>query len=98
VDLPAAPDFAAKASRVLDLYQRIFQGQLLGDDEYVLSADEKTSIQARCRCHPTRPAGPARGLRVEEDLVAKVMAFIDDYNRTAKPFRWTYDGRPLKAS
>jgi hypothetical protein len=64
----------------------------------VLSADEKTSIQARCRCHPTRPAGPARGLRVEEDLVAKVMAFIDDYNRTAKPFRWTYDGRPLKAS
>jgi hypothetical protein len=26
------------------------------------------------------------------------MAFIDDYNRTATPFRWTYDGRPLKAS
>jgi transposase len=33
-----------------------------------------------------------------QDLVAKVMAFIDDYNRTATPFRWTYDGRPLKAS
>ena len=33
-----------------------------------------------------------------EDLVAKVMAFIADYNRTARPFRWTYDGRPLKAS
>jgi transposase len=33
-----------------------------------------------------------------EDLVGKVMAFIDDDNRTAKPFRWTYDGRPLKAS
>ena len=33
-----------------------------------------------------------------EDLVAKVMAFIADYNRTAKPFRWTYEGRPLKAS
>jgi hypothetical protein len=26
------------------------------------------------------------------------MAFIADYNRTARPFRWTYDGRPLKAS
>jgi hypothetical protein len=26
------------------------------------------------------------------------MAFIADYNRTAKPFRWSYDGRPLKAS
>jgi transposase len=33
-----------------------------------------------------------------EDLVAKVMAFITDYNRTATPFRWTYDGRPLKAN
>ena len=64
---PRAPDFAAKASRVLDLYQRSFQGQLLGDDEYVLSADEKTSIQARCRCHATRPAGPARGMRVEHE-------------------------------
>jgi transposase len=33
-----------------------------------------------------------------EDLVGKVMAFIADYNRTARPFRWTYDGRPLKAN
>jgi transposase len=33
-----------------------------------------------------------------EDLVARVMAFIADYNRTATPFRWTYDGRPLKAN
>ena len=33
-----------------------------------------------------------------EDLVARVMAFITDDNRTARPFRWTYDGRPLKAS
>jgi transposase len=33
-----------------------------------------------------------------QDLVGKVMAFIADYNRTARPFRWTYDGRPLKAS
>lgn len=33
-----------------------------------------------------------------EDLAAKVIAFIDDYNRAAKPFRWTYDGRPLQAA
>src|SRR5262249_29902619 len=25
-----------------------------------------------------------------EDLQAKVLAFIDSYNRTAKPFKWTY--------
>jgi transposase len=36
--------------------------------------------------------------RSVEDLVGKVMGFITDDNRTAKPFRWTYDGRPLKAS
>ena len=33
-----------------------------------------------------------------QDLVARVMAFIADDNRTARPFRWTYDGRPLKTN
>jgi len=33
----------------------------------VISADEKTSIQARCRCHPTLPPGKARMLRVNHD-------------------------------
>jgi hypothetical protein len=33
-----------------------------------------------------------------EDLKAKVLAFIDYYNRTmAKPFKWTYQGKPLAA-
>lgn len=33
-----------------------------------------------------------------EDLRAKVLAFIDYFNRTmAKPFRWTYTGKPLAA-
>jgi hypothetical protein len=36
----------------------------LGEDEYVISADEKTSIQARCRCHPTLAPGQARSMRV----------------------------------
>jgi hypothetical protein len=31
-----------------------------------------------------------------EDLQAKVLAFIDYYNRTmAKPFKWTYQGKAL---
>lgn len=30
------------------------------------------------------------------DLHAKILAFIDYFNRTAKPFRWTYAGRPLQ--
>ncbi len=33
-----------------------------------------------------------------DDLKAKVLAFIDYYNRTmAKPFKWTYQGKPLVA-
>ncbi len=58
------PDFRAKAERVLDLYARTWQGVPLGEDEYVISADEKTSIRARCRCHPTLAPGQARAMRV----------------------------------
>jgi transposase len=64
---PRDPDFAAKAGVVLDLYQRVFQAAELGTDEYVISADEKTSIQARCRCHPTLPPAKARSMRVEHE-------------------------------
>src|SRR4029077_5745994 len=33
-----------------------------------------------------------------DDLADRVIAFINNYNRTAKPFRWTYEGRPLKVA
>jgi transposase len=61
------PAFAAKAARALDLYAGIWDGQPLGAGDYVICADEKTSIQARCRCHPTLPPGKARAMRVEHD-------------------------------
>jgi hypothetical protein len=32
-----------------------------------------------------------------EDLRTRILAFISYYNQTAKPFRWTYTGRPLVA-
>jgi hypothetical protein len=64
---PRDPDFATKAARVLDLYARCFEGQPLGDNELVISADEKTSIQARCRCHPTLPPGKSRLMRVDHE-------------------------------
>jgi len=32
-----------------------------------------------------------------DDLQAKILAFIEYFNQTAKPFRWTYAGRPLQA-
>jgi transposase len=64
---PRDPNFAAKAAVVLDLYARVFQGQRLGNKEFVICADEKTSIQARCRCHPTLAPGQARLMRVEHE-------------------------------
>jgi len=61
------PDFAARAAPVLDLYAGIWGGWPLGANDYVICADEKTSIQARCRCHPTLPPGKARAMRIEHD-------------------------------
>jgi transposase len=61
------PNFAVTAARVLDLYAGIWDGKPLGPNDFVICADEKTSIQARCRCHPTVPPGTARMMRVEHD-------------------------------
>jgi transposase len=62
---PRDPDFAVKAARVLDLYARLWDGLELGDDEYVISADEKSQLQALSRRHPEQPPGPGRCRRVE---------------------------------
>ena len=62
---PRDPDFAVKAARVLDLYAGFWDGEPLGANDFVICADEKTSIQARCRCHRTLPPGKARMMRVE---------------------------------
>jgi hypothetical protein len=52
---------------VLDLCQRIWNGQPLADDEYVISADEKPGVPARHRIHPTLPSGPRRAMRAESE-------------------------------
>lgn len=62
---PRDPDFQTKAERVLDLYQGLWAGQPLGPADYVISADEKTSIQARIRLHPTLPPQSKETMRVE---------------------------------
>lgn len=64
---PRDPDFEAKAGPVLDLYQRLWEGRSLRPDEYVISADEKTSLQARIRLHPTQPPAPGQAMRVEHE-------------------------------
>ncbi len=62
---PRDPQFEVKAARVLDLYARQWQGRPLGQDEYVISADEKSQLQALRRRHDGEPPGPGRTRRVE---------------------------------
>ena len=62
---PRDPLFAEKAGPILDLYAGTWQGMPLGPKDHILSADEKTSIQARIRCHPGLEPAPARRQRVE---------------------------------
>jgi DDE superfamily endonuclease len=64
---PRDPGFALKAGRILDLYQHQWEGQELHADEFVLSTDEKTSIQARCRRHETLPPQPGLTMKVEHE-------------------------------
>jgi hypothetical protein len=64
---PRDPHFQAKAGRILDLYARTWQGRPLREDEFVVSTDEKTSIQARVRIHPSLPTQPGKTMRVEHE-------------------------------
>jgi hypothetical protein len=61
---PRDPEFVSRACVVLDLYAGFWEGQRLGPDEYVLSADEKT-IQVLARCHPSLPTVSGCKQRVE---------------------------------
>jgi len=64
---PRDPDFFEKAGIVLDLYQGRWRGKPLTAEDCVISADEKTSIQARKRKHPTLPAQPGDRMRIEHE-------------------------------
>jgi hypothetical protein len=61
---PRDPHFAEKAEVVLDLYAGFWQGKPLGKNDYIISSDEKTSIQARIRPYRLKPA-PGRPCRIE---------------------------------
>jgi len=85
---PRDPDFQEKAERVLDLYQGIWCGEELGPDEYVICADEKTSIQARSRKHALLPPRPGEPMRVEHEYERKgALAYLAAWDvRRAKVY------------
>jgi hypothetical protein len=64
---PRDPNFAERAAPILDLYAGSWAGTPLGPDDFVLSADEKTSIQARKPEHSTSPTQPHQPMRVQHD-------------------------------
>jgi hypothetical protein len=64
---PRDPLFAQKAGPILDLYAGSWQGERLHPGDYVVCADEKPSIQARARKHPTLPATTGDGQKVEHE-------------------------------
>jgi hypothetical protein len=68
---PRDPQFVEKAGLVLDLYEGHWQGKPLCEDDYVISTDEKTSIQARHRIHPTVPGKSGRPMLVEHEYERK---------------------------
>jgi transposase len=64
---PRDPDFAAKATVILDLYQGYYQGKRLAPGDRIISVDAKPSIQARRRCCQTSPPARGRPMRVEHE-------------------------------
>jgi hypothetical protein len=64
---PRDPQFIEKAGKVLDLYDNQWEGEPLGPNDFVISADEKTSIQARIRKHPTGSPCPGEMMKIEQE-------------------------------
>jgi hypothetical protein len=85
---PRDPEFAEKAGRILDLYEGLWDGAPLNEADCVLSADEKTSIQARRRKHSTSAPEPGRPMRVEHEYERKgALAYLAAWDvRQAKIF------------
>jgi hypothetical protein len=85
---PRDPEFAGKAAQVLDLYQGMWNGKRLAPNDYVISADEKTSIQARNRNDRSTAPGPNRCRRVEFEYErAGSLAYLAAWDvRRAKVF------------
>ena len=77
---PRDPEFALKAGRILDLYQRRWQGKLLRDDESQLKYVRNNTAEIRDAAHETGIAfrGTAQTLQDLYDIAVKFAATIGD--------------------
>lgn len=85
---PRDPAFAEKAGRVLELYEGSWEGRSLTDSDFVVSTDEKTSIQARARVHSTVRPSAGRPMLVEHEYKRRgAWAYVAAWDvRRAKVF------------
>lgn len=81
---PRDPHFLERAGPVLDLYQGVWEGEPLGPNDYVLSADEKSQLQILERKVPTMPPASKRSIRTENEYkrhgTIAYLAGIDVFN------------------
>lgn len=85
---PRDPHFEQKATRVLDLYHGLWDGTPLSENDFVISSDEKTSIQARRRLKSISAPSAGRYGRVEHEYERKgALAYMAAWDvRQAKIF------------
>lgn len=81
---PRDPRLLEKATPILELYQRSWQGIPLGPREYVLCADEMTGLQALSRIHTGTATAPGRRARYEFEYERHgtlcYLAFLDVFS------------------
>lgn len=68
---PRDPAFSEKTARVLGLYEGFWNNQPLGLRDYVISADKKTSIQARRCKYRSQGPQPKQAMRIEHEYERK---------------------------
>lgn len=74
---PRDPLFVEKAGPVLELYQGFWEGRPFEAEDYVISADEKTQLQALGRPAPTLPPIPGHvGLYEHEYIRGGTIAYL----------------------
>src|SRR6266480_5097601 len=95
---PRDPHFESKAGRILDLYQRVWKDRKLSANEFVLSADEKTSIPARSRKAQALSTQPGQPMKIEHEYkrlaayLAALTSTVPNSSAAAKP---KVERRPL---
>lgn len=98
---PRDPDFRAKAGRLLDLCEGYWEGVPPQDEDFVLSTDEKTRIQARRRIPAPLPTASRKAMRIEHEYERQgAWAYLAAWGRAPgedlRPLREEDRHRPVR--